>query len=45
MALCDELEAAQAKRERRRNRLVAASLHGLNNGASETNSVKTLAFT
>jgi type I restriction enzyme S subunit len=36
MALCDELEAAQIKRERRRNRLVAATLHGLNNG--ETNS-------
>jgi len=29
MALCDELEAAQAKRERRRDRLVAATLHGL----------------
>jgi type I restriction enzyme S subunit len=34
MELCDQLEAAQAKRERRRDRLVAASLHGLNNGAS-----------
>ena len=34
MALCDELEAAQAKRERRRDRLLAASLHSLNNGAS-----------
>ncbi len=32
MALCDELEAAQAKRESRRDRLVAATLHGLNNG-------------
>jgi type I restriction enzyme S subunit len=32
MALCDELEAAQTKREKRRNRLVAATLHGLNNG-------------
>jgi len=32
MALCDELEAAQAKRERRRDRLGAATLHGLNNG-------------
>jgi type I restriction enzyme S subunit len=32
MALCDELEAAQAKREMRRDRLVAATLHGLNNG-------------
>jgi type I restriction enzyme, S subunit len=32
MALCDELEAAQAKRERRRDRLVSATLNGLNNG-------------
>jgi type I restriction enzyme, S subunit len=32
MALCDELEVAQAKRERRRDWLVAATLHGLNNG-------------
>lgn len=32
MALCDELEAAQAKREARRDRLVAATLHRLNNG-------------
>jgi type I restriction enzyme S subunit len=32
MALCDELEGAQAKRERRRDQLVAATLHGLNNG-------------
>ncbi len=32
MALCDELVAAQVKRERRRDRLVAATLHGLNNG-------------
>ena len=32
MALCDELEAAQQKRERRRDRLVAAALNGLNNG-------------
>ncbi len=38
MALCDELEAAQQKRERRRDRLVAATLNGLNNGdaSSET---------
>jgi type I restriction enzyme S subunit len=36
MALCDELEAAQAKRERRRDRLVAATLHGLNNGDAST---------
>ena len=34
MALCDELEAAQAKREKRRDRLVAASLHALTNGES-----------
>jgi len=32
MALCDKLEAAQQKRERRRERLVAATLNGLNNG-------------
>jgi type I restriction enzyme S subunit len=31
MALCNELEATQAKRERRRDRLVGATLHGLNN--------------
>ncbi|MFA4918782.1 MAG: restriction endonuclease subunit S [Thermodesulfovibrionales bacterium] len=36
MKLCDELEAAQTKRERRRDRLVAATLHGLNNGDSES---------
>ncbi len=36
MALCDELEAAQAKGERRRDRLVAATLHGLNNGDAST---------
>jgi type I restriction enzyme S subunit len=29
MALCDEMEAAQQKRERRRDRLVAATLNGL----------------
>ena len=33
MALCDRLEAAQAERESRRDRLAIASLHGLNNGA------------
>lgn len=32
MKLCNELETAQAKREKRRDRLVAATLHGLNNG-------------
>jgi type I restriction enzyme S subunit len=36
MKLCNELEAAQTKRERRRERLVAATLHGLNNGDSES---------
>ncbi|HQY57882.1 MAG: restriction endonuclease subunit S [Nitrospira sp.] len=33
MALCDRLETAQAERESRRDRLVASSLHWLNNGA------------
>jgi type I restriction enzyme, S subunit len=33
MALCDRLEAAQAERESRRDRVAAASLHRLNNGA------------
>jgi type I restriction enzyme S subunit len=32
MALFDELEKAQTKRESRRDRLVSATLHGLNNG-------------
>jgi type I restriction enzyme S subunit len=32
MALCDRLEAARTERERRRDRLAAASLHCLNNG-------------
>jgi type I restriction enzyme S subunit len=32
MALCDRLEAAQEEREKRRDRLAAASLHSLNNG-------------
>ena len=36
MALCDELEAEQQKRERRRDRLVAAALNGLNNGNATT---------
>ncbi len=36
VALCKELEAAQAKRERRRDRLVAATLHGLNNGGDSS---------
>jgi type I restriction enzyme, S subunit len=38
MTLCDELEAAQAKREKRRDRLVAATLHGLNNGGTNPES-------
>jgi type I restriction enzyme S subunit len=33
MALCDRLEAAQVERESQRDRLAAASLHRLNNGA------------
>jgi type I restriction enzyme, S subunit len=33
MGLCDQLEAAQAERERRRDRLAAASLHRLNQPA------------
>jgi type I restriction enzyme S subunit len=33
MALCDRLAAAQAERESRRDRVAAASLNGLNNGA------------
>ena len=33
MALCDRLEAAQAERESRRDRLVASSLNRFNNGA------------
>jgi type I restriction enzyme, S subunit len=34
MAICDELEVAKEKREKRRDRLVAATLHGLNNGTN-----------
>ncbi|MBZ0158486.1 MAG: restriction endonuclease subunit S [Alphaproteobacteria bacterium] len=44
MALCDELEAAQAKRERRRDRLVAATLHSLNNGYANTEPGNHLTF-
>ena len=33
MVLCDRLEAAQTERESRRDRVAAASLHRLNNGA------------
>ena len=35
MALCDELEKAQTKRESRRDRLVAATLSGISNPQSE----------
>jgi type I restriction enzyme, S subunit len=35
MALCDQLEAAQQERERRRNRLAAASLQRLNQPAAD----------
>ena len=38
MALCDELEAAQTTREDRRDRLVAATLHRLNNPDTEPES-------
>jgi type I restriction enzyme S subunit len=37
MALCDRLEAAQAEREGRRDRLAAASLHRLNQPAAAGN--------
>ena len=36
MALCDQLEAAQQERERRRDRLAAASLQRLNQPAADT---------
>lgn len=35
MVLCDDMESAQTKRESRRDRLVAATLHGLNNGDTD----------
>ena len=41
MALCDELEAAQTTREKRRDRLVAATLHRLNNGDTDPDSART----
>ncbi len=41
MALCSELEAAQTTREKRRDRLVAATLHRLNNGDAEPESEAT----
>jgi len=34
MALCDRLKAAEAEREKRRDRVTASSLHRLNNGAN-----------
>jgi len=43
-ALCDELEAAQTKREKRRDRLVAATLHGLSNGTNGENFHDTARF-
>ena len=45
MALCDRLEAAQAEREGRRDKLAAASLHRLNNGADAESSGSTPAST
>ncbi len=36
MSLCDELEAARTKRETRRDRLISATLHHLNNGDAST---------
>jgi type I restriction enzyme, S subunit len=44
MKLCDELEAVQIKRERRRDRLVTATLHGLNNGESDPEATEKLSF-
>lgn len=44
MALCDELEAEQTKRERRRDRLVSATLHGLNNGESDSEAKEKFPF-
>lgn len=44
MKLCDELETAQAKREKRRDRLVASTLHGLNNGDSDSEASERLPF-
>lgn len=44
MKLCDELEAAQAKRERRRDRLVAATLHGMNNGKADEENGEDFSF-
>jgi type I restriction enzyme S subunit len=43
MALCDRLEAAQAERESRRDRLAAVSLHRLNQPSSMPPRTKTVA--
>ena len=40
MALCDRLEAAQAERESRRDRLVSASLHRMNQPTQEASSFR-----
>jgi type I restriction enzyme, S subunit len=44
MALCDELESTQAKSEKRRDRLVSATLHGLNNGEIDSDAKEKLSF-
>jgi type I restriction enzyme S subunit len=44
MALCDRLEAAQSKREQRRDRLVAASLNRLNQPAPSSDGEAATAF-
>ena len=44
MALCDELEVAQTKRERRRDRLVAATLRGMNNGETDLEAKEKFSF-
>jgi type I restriction enzyme S subunit len=44
MKLCDELEAVTAKREARRDRLVASTLHGLNNGDTRAESDNRVSF-
>lgn len=45
MALCDDLEASQARREERRDRLVAATLHRLNNGDATLKESARFSFT
>ncbi len=44
MALCDRLEAAQTKREQRRDRLVAASLNRINQPAPSAEGEAATAF-